>query len=212
MPQITTIAKFQNPNELNIPLATAMIVANPALATPNSADALTSLCIKIEKSLLLNALGLATYNTLQLALADIDNPLYASYKKLVEGEQYDGKIWKGLDDEYSLIAYRIFELFLTQTNEHLTGVGNTQGKPEKSTLISPRYTIAIANQNFIKGYQNGYLNEPIILNDGIFVDWFGCKDSVEVSLYQYLMDKKADFEDFDLSNFKVYETINSFGI
>jgi len=46
----------------------------------------------------------------------------------------------------------------------------------------------------------------------MFIDWFGCQDGVEVSLYQYLMDKKADFEDFDLSNFKVYETINSFGI
>jgi len=212
MPQITTIASFQNANELNIPLATTNVVANPSLATPNSTDALISLCVKTEKTLLLNALGLTTYNTLQLALADINNPLYASYKKLVEGENYDGKVWIGLDDEYSLIAYKIFELFVTQTNEHLTGVGNTQGNPEKASLISPRYKIANASQNFITRYQKGYLNEPIILDDGLFIDWFGCDNTVEVSLYQYLMDKQADFEDFDISSFRTYDTQNSFGI
>jgi len=212
MPQIVTVSYFQNPNELNIPLGVAQAVANPTLATPNSSSALTSLCVKVEKSILLNALGLTTYNTLQLALADINNPLYASYKKLVEGEEYDGKVWIGLDNEYSLIAYRIFEQFITETNEHLTGVGNTQGKPEKSTLVSPRYKIANANQQFIDKYQGGYLDYPIIYNDGEFIDWFGNQEAIEVSLYQYLLDKQADFEDFTIENFKTYETKNSFGI
>jgi len=212
MPQIVTVSYFQNANELNIPLGVAQAVANPSLATPNSSSALTSLCVKVEKSILLNALGLATYNTLQLALADINNPLYASYKKLVEGDEYDGKVWIGLDNEYSLIAYRIFEQFITETNEHLTGVGNTQGKPEKSTLISPKYKIANANQQFIKKYQDGFLNEPFIYNDGEFIDWFGNQEVVEVSLYQYLLDKQADFEDFNIEAFKTYETKNSFGI
>lgn len=212
MPQIVTVSYFQNANELNIPLGVAQAVANPTLATPNSSSALTELCVKVEKSILLNALGLTTYNTLQLALADIDNPLYASYKKLVEGENYDGKVWEGLGNNYSLIAYRIFEEYITQTNEHLTGVGNTQGKPEKATLVSPKYKIANANQTFIEKYQGGYLIEPIIYNDGEFIDYFGCNDNVEVSLYQYLLDKKADFVGFDIEKFKTYETKNSFGI
>ena len=212
MPQIVTVSYFQNPNELNIPLGVAQAVANPTLATPNSASALTSLCVRVEKSILLNALGLATYNTLQLALADINNPLYASYKKLVQGDSYDGKVWQGLNYEYSLIAYRIFEQYITETNEHLTGVGNTQGKPERATLVSPKYKIANANQQFIEKYQGGFLDYPFVYNDGEFIDWFGNQETVEISLYQYLLDKKADFADFDIEKFKTYETKNSFGI
>jgi hypothetical protein len=212
MPQIVTITYFQNPNELNIPLGVAQAVANPTLATPNSASALTSLCVRVEKSILLNALGLATYNTLQLALADINNPLYASYKKLVQGDSYDGKVWQGLNYEYSLIAYRIFEQYITETNEHLTGVGNTQGKPERANLVSPKYKIANANQQFIEKYQGGFLDYPFVYNDGEFIDWFGNQETVEISLYQYLLDKKADFVDFDIEKFKTYETKNSFGI
>jgi hypothetical protein len=212
MPQIVTITYFQNPNELNIPLGVAQAVANPTLATPNSASALTSLCVRVEKSILLNALGLATYNTLQLALADINNPLYASYKKLVQGDSYDGKVWQGLNYEYSLIAYRIFEQYITETNEHLTGVGNTQGKPERATLVSPKYKIANANQQFIEKYQGGFLDYPFVYNDGEFIDWFGNQETVEISLYQYLLDKKDDFANFDIEKFKTYETKNSFGI
>jgi len=211
MPQIVTKTYFQKANDLNIPLSVENIVANPSLQTPNSSGALDLACVRVEKSLLLNALGLTTYNTLQLAIADdYDNPLYASYEKLVKGEDYNGKVWVGLDNDYSLIAYRIYEIFITQTNETLSGVGNTQGQPEKATLVSPKYKIANASQNFIKGYQGGYLNEPII--DGIFVDYFGTQDNVEVSLYQYLLDKQADFVGFDMSNFRTYESQNSFGI
>jgi len=212
MPQIVTVTYFQNANDLNLPLSKDVLVANTAITSPSAQTALTNLCVKIERSLLLNALGLTTYNTLQLALADIDNPLYASYKKLVQGDEYDGKIWEGLDNDYSLIAYRIYEQYLTEESERLTGVGNTQGKPEKATLVSPKYKIASANQNFIQKYQSGYLQFPIIYNDGEFIDWFGNQEGVNVSLYRYLVDKASDFPDFSLDAFKCYETKNSFGI
>lgn len=211
MPQIIDKTYFQKANELNIPLGVENIVANTTLQTPNNVGALTLLCEKVEKSILLNALGLETYNTLQLALADdFTNPLYASYEKLVKGDEYDGKLWAGLDNDYSLIAYNIFEVFITETNERLSGVGNTQGTPEKANLISPKYKIASANQKFINQYQGGFLNEPIIT--GIFIDWFGNQESIYVSLYQYLTDKKADFENLNLETFRTYETKNSFGI
>ena len=210
MPQIIDVTYFQKANELNIPLSVEMVVANPSLQTPNTQQELTLLCQKVEKSILLNALGLTTYNELQLALADINNPLYASYKKLVQGDEYDDKVWNGLNYDYSLIAYRILEQFLVQSNERLTGVGNTQGNPEKSVLISPKYKIANANANFIKQYQGVYLHEPIV--DGIFIDWFGNQDSINVSLYKYLVDKAADFPDVDIAKFLIYETQNSFGI
>ena len=120
MPQIIDVTYFQKANELNIPLSVEMVVANPSLQTPNTQQELTLLCQKVEKSILLNALGLTTYNELQLALADINNPLYASYKKLVQGDEYDDKVWNGLNYDYSLIAYRILEQFLVQSNERLT--------------------------------------------------------------------------------------------
>jgi hypothetical protein len=212
MPQIIDKSKFTKANELNIPLAVENIVANPALATPNQATYLTELCIKIEKSLLLNALGLATYNTLQLALADINNPLYASYKKLVQGEQYDGKVWVGLNNDYSFIACRIYEQFLFDTNSQLSGIGNVEVNPQGANLITPAYKIASANANFLLGYQNGFLRFPIVYNDGEFIDWFGCNSDINVSLYQYLNDKSADFTDVDLGKFRTYESQNSFGI
>lgn len=213
MPNIIDITYFQNANELNIPLAKEFIVANPALETPNSSDYLTSLCEKIEKSILVNALGLQTYNELQLALADnFTNPLYASYKKLVQGDEYDNKIWIGLDNEYSLIACRIFERFLSTTNEQLSGVGTTKVNPQGASLFTPAYKIANANANFLNGYQNGFLEFPMIYDDGMFIDWFGCNNDVNVSLYQYLNDKSADFPNIDLGNFKIYESQNSFGI
>jgi len=213
MPNIIDLSYFQQANALNIPLSVQMIVANPTLETPNSATALTELITKVEKSLLLNALGLTTYNELQLAIADeFTNPLYAKYQKLVEGEEYDGKIWQGLDYEYSLIAWKIQQEFLFNTNQQLTGIGNVEVKPQGANLVTPAYKIANANANFIQQYQGGYMKYPIIYNDGEFIDWFGCNDEIEVSLYRYLTDKKVDFADVNLENFKVYETYNSFGI
>lgn len=212
MPNIIDKTYFQKANELNIPLAKEFIVANPSLETPNSSDYLTSLCEKIEKSILVNALGLQTYNELQLALADIENPLNASYKKLVQGDEYDNKIWIGLDNEYSLIAWRIFEQFLFTTNEQLSGIGAVNVNPQGASLVTPAYKIASANANFLQGYQGGFLHFPMIYNDGEFIDWYGCNNDVNVSLYQYLNDKTTDFPNVDLQNFKIYESQNSFGL
>ena len=72
------------------------------------------------------------------------------------------------------------------------------------------YKIANASVSFIKQYQGEVLNEPIV--NGIFVDWCGFNNEVEVSLYRYLSDKKTDFPNVDLDKFKFYEQINSFGI
>jgi len=210
MPQIVDKTYFQNANELNIPLSVQTLVANPTLNTPNESTYLDNLCVKIERSVLLSALGLATYNELQLALQDLDNPVNASYKKLVQGDEYDGKIWVGLDNDYSLIAYRIFEEYLTETNVRLVVNGNVQLNPEKASLLSPAFKIANANQKFIEQYQSGYLNEPIIIDN--FIDWFGSNNETFVSLYTYLIDKKADFPNWDLSKFAVYTTKNSFGL
>ena len=210
MPQIVNKSHFNKQNILYIPLASEAPLPSAVTSTPNDGTYIDALCIEIEKTILVNALGLTTYNELQLALADIDNPLYASYKKLVNGDEYDGKIWVGLNYDLSLIANAVWIEYVMQKNTNLSAVGNSQVNLEKGTLVTPMYKIANASSSFIKQYQGEYLDEPIII--GNFIDWQGCNDSVEVSLYRYLSDKKADFVNVDLNKFKFYEQLNSFGI
>ena len=211
MPQIVSKSYFNKQNILYIPLASEAPLPSAVTSTPNDGTYIDALCIEIEKTILVNALGLTTYNELQLAIADeFTNPLYASYKKLVNGDEYDGKIWVGLKYDLSLIANAVWIEYVMQKNTNLSAVGNSQVNLEKGTLVTPMYKIANASASFIKQYQGEYLNEPIII--GNFIDWQGCNDSVEVSLYRYLSDKKTDFPNVDLNKFKFYEQINSFGI
>ena len=210
MPQIVSKSYFNKQNILYIPLASEAPLPSAVTSTPNDGTYIDNLCIEIEKTILVNALGLTTYNELQLALADIDNPLNASYKKLVNGDEYDGKIWVGLKYDLSLIANAVWIEYVMQKNTNLSAVGNSQVNLEKGTLVTPMYKIANASASFIKQYQGEYLDEPIVI--GNFIDWQGCNDSVEVSLYRYLSDKKTDFPNVDLNKFKFYEQINSFGI
>ncbi len=210
MPQIVNKSYFNKQNILYIPLASEAPLPSAVTSTPNDGTYIDNLCIEIEKTILVNALGLTTYNELQLALADIDNPLNASYKKLVNGDEYDDKIWVGLKYDLSLIANAVWIEYVMQKNTNLSAVGNSQVNLEKGTLVTPMYKIANASASFIKQYQGEYLSEPIVI--GNFIDWQGCLDGVEVSLYRYLSDKKTDFPNVDLNKFKFYEQLNSFGI
>ena len=210
MPQIVNKSYFNKQNILYIPLASETPLPSAVTSTPNDGTYIDALCIEIEKTILVNALGLTTYNELQLALADIDNPLNASYKKLVNGDEYDGKIWVGLKYDLSLIANAVWIEYVMQKNTNLSAVGNSQVNLEKGTLVTPMYKIANASASFIKQYQGQILDEPIVI--GNFIDWQGGDDSVEVSLYRYLVDKKTDFPNVDLNKFKFYEQLNSFGI
>ena len=210
MPQIVSKSYFNKQNILYIPLASEAPLPSAVTSTPNDGTYIDNLCIAIEKTILVNALGLTTYNELQLALADIDNPLNASYKKLVNGDEYDGKIWVGLKYDLSLIANAVWIEYVSQKNTNLSAVGNSQVNLEKGTLVTPMYKIANASASFIKQYQGQILDEPIVI--GNFIDWQGGDDSVEVNLYRYLCDKKTDFPNVDLNKFKFYEQLNSFGI
>ena len=210
MPQIVNKSYFNKQNILYIPLASEVPLPSAVSSTPNDGTYIDDLCIEIEKTILVNSLGLTTYNELQLAFADIDNPLNASYKKLVNGDEYDGKIWVGLKHDLSLIAQAVWIEYVMQKNTNLSAVGNSQVNLEKGSLVTPMYKIANASVSFIKQYQGEVLNEPIV--NGIFVDWCGFNNEVEVSLYRYLSDKKTDFPNVDLDKFKFYEQINSFGI
>jgi len=200
--QIVNNTYFQNQNYLHIPLA----VADPS-GTPNNQTEIDFLCVKLEREILLNALGLSLYNEVK-AITDI-NAADEKFKKLIQGDEYDGKIWLGLDHDDSLIANYIFQEFVTQTDIRLSATGAKKVNPENSTTQTPKYLIAGASQNFIKQYQGEYLIEPIVIGD--FTDWYGC-NGIEKSLYGYLMDKQADFINWKPEYFRVYETKNSFGL
>lgn len=206
--QIVDKTFFNKNNGLHLPLSVVNPVSVSLQSNPNNATAIDLLCVKVEKYILLHALGLTLYNEL-FAITDFDLPENERWKKLVQGDEYDGKKWDGLDNDYSLIAYRVYEMYVTQTNTYLSATGVTKVEAENATDITPAYKIATANQNFIDKYQGDYLNNPNFY-DG-FVDWYG-NDSIEKSLYGYLMDKIADFPTWDASQFRVYETKNSFGI
>ncbi len=210
MPQIVSKSYFNKQNILYIPLASEAPLPSAVTSTPNDGTYIDALCIEIEKTILVNALGLTTYNELQLALADIDNPLNASYKKLVNGDEYDGKIWVGLKYDLSLIANAVWIEYVMQKNTNLSAVGNSQVNLEKGTLVTPMYKIANARASFKKQIQGEILSEPFVI--GNLFNGQGCLDGVEVSLYRYLSDKKTDFPNVDLNKFKFYEQINSFGI
>jgi len=206
--QIVNKSYFQKENYLFIPLS----VADPSgSVAPDNATEIDNLCIQIERDILLNALGLTLYNELYaLTGTTIELPENARWKKLVQGYEYDEKVWIGLDNDYSLIAYRVFEQFNIETAIRLSATGAKQVQGENAIQQTPKYLISTANQRFIKQYQGEYLHYPII--EGNFVDWFGCSDSIEKSLYGYLVDKMTDFPEWKQDSFKIYETQNSFGI
>jgi hypothetical protein len=207
MKQIIDISYFNKENSLYIPLA----VGDPNTGAPDNQGDLGSVCKRVEKEILINALGVALYDLLQTALDDnFVNPIYERFKFLVKGQQYDGKIWNGLDYEYSLIAQRIFEVFNTENNIRLSAVGTVKANPENAILATPVYLIANANQNFVVQYQGNYSLEPILRRE-CFVDWY-YNESVFKSLYGYLQDKQGDFPEWENTKFKAYPTKNSFGI
>jgi len=200
--QIVDKSFFNNQNYIHIPLA----VVDPS-ATPNNATELDYMCVNLEREILLNAFGLSLYNEVK-AITDIDL-VDIKFKKLIEGDEYDGKIWLGLDNSDSLIANYIYQEFVTQTDIRLSATGAKKVNPENATVQTPRYLIAGAHKNFIKQYQGEYLTTPYIENN--FIDWYGC-NGIEKSLHGYLMDKQTDFTNWKPEYFKIYETKNSFGI
>jgi hypothetical protein len=207
MKQIIDTSFFNKENSLYIPLA----VGDPNTGAPDNQGDLGSVCKKVERDVLINAFGVAMYNALQVAMErDYSDPLDNKFKLLVNGEEYDSKIWNGLNYEYSLLAFRIFEVFNTENNIRLSAVGTVKANPENAVLATPVYLIATANQSFITQYQGNWEGEPY-LHRGVFLDWY-CNEDVYKSLYGYLQDKASDFSEWEIAKFKVYATQNSFGI
>lgn len=212
MPNITQIEVFNKPNELFIPLASEQPKSFSTVSSPNNQEALTNAITLVEQDILLNVLGLSIYNELQTALNDLPNA-DQKWRDLVEGVEYDSKKWEGLSNDYSLLAFAIYYFFLNSNTQFNTAVGVAQINSENAQTVSPSYKLSNAWQKFITKYQNGYRSTPnVVFSNGVyFEDWSNSDNSVFVSLYTYLLDKKEDFG-WDLNNFKSYENINTFNL
>lgn len=213
MPSIITYEYFNKNNDLYLPLAVQQINSSNSISAPNSQKALTDLITIIERELLLNALGLTDYNLLQVALLNL--PIAdQKWKDLVNGAEYDGKVWDGLKAEHSLIAYAVKYFYLNQNTQFITSVGVAVPNSENATTVNPDYKLVNCWTKFIEKYQGNYNGCPdTYYKNGAFVtDWVGYDmDRINVSLYQFLIDKKDDYS-FETSNFLVYENKNTFGL
>lgn len=192
------------PNAIELPSITT--------DTVNDVESLTDFITMSEKSLLIKALGLSVYNQLQTALEDLPNA-DQKWKDLVNGKEYNDKLWEGLGSPKSLIAYYIYAEYLSDNSSFWSTLGVEKPQAENSQNATPFYKIASSWQTFIKKYQGNACNLPnFYINDGIsIVDYYGDDNETEVSLYRYLMDNK-DLYGWDESKFKVYEQKNSFGL
>jgi len=212
MPNITQIEVFNKANGLNIPLASNQPTTVSTVASPNTHSALETMITKVEKDVLINALGLDIYNELQTALNDLANA-DIKWRDLVDGVEYDGKVWEGLSNDYSLLAYAIYYTFINQNTQFNTAVGVAQVQSENSSIVNPAYKLTNALNEFITKYQKGFLNHPLITYKGAvqFIDWCNSDKEVYVSLYRFLNDNKEVYG-WGLDSFKFYETENTFGI
>lgn len=173
---------------------------------------LNDCCAVTEKYLLLNAFGLDLYNSLQTALDDLPNA-DQKWKDLVNGVEYEGKIWEGLNNPKSLIAYAVYYNFLNMDSEYWSTFGTVKGNAINAVNVSPFYKLTSAWNTFLKKYQHGNCSTPNYYS-GVgweFVDWHGKHDSVNVSLYEFMRDN-ADVYSWTPEYFRYYETVNTFGI
>jgi len=198
-------------NDLEIPQA----IAQPSIGsnTPTATAKLTDCITYVERKVLLGALGLANYNLLQTALADLPNAAQ-KWKDLVNGVEYDEKVWIGLKDPKSVLCYIVRHTFLDQNSTFWSTMGITKPESENSTNFTPAFELATMWQKFIEKYQKGCAVEPVRFS-GIgyeYADYYGSDEDIDVSLLQYLRDKSSDFG-FEGSKFRFYDnSINSFGL
>lgn len=200
MPNINDTTFFKN--DLFIPLATNNIATVASQQTPNNNTALTAMITQVEKEILININGLTFYNDLQTALADLPSS-DQKWQDLVNGVEYDGKYWEGLNNSNNLLAYAIYYHFNSRNVDFYTSVGMAKPNSENALQVNHTQKLVSMWQTFIDKYQKGHcFYYPY--HYYYYVD-------TNVSLWQYLNDKAVDY-DFQQSRFRLYQTINSLGL
>jgi len=216
MPNIINNTYFIN--DLYIPLGNGTVSGLPVnTSTPSNSVALADTITEVEKELSINAFGLTLYDLLQTALIDIDSA-DARFQILVKGGDYilNSKTyrWEGLNSPKSLICYAIYYDFLSNNSSFYNSIGVTKPNSENASNVNPNYKLATAWQTFLRKYQGGCLAEPFCYQDsGVhFIDYYGTNENQIRSLFQFLNDNASDYPEWTNTDFRLYESINTFGL
>lgn len=136
---------------------------------------------------------------------------------LVDGCEYDGKVWRGLNYQegsfkVSLLAYFTFWNWLNDSNSN-----NYQTQVKNADNINPTSTMVNIWNRFLEMYQGlnnfGCLPRISNVNGATFVDYYqGGTNSNYVNLLQFLQDNATDYPNAQLYTFDNLSNSNSLGL
>jgi len=137
------------------------------------------------------------------------------WKDLVNGKEYDGKVWKGLNYlegsfKVSLLAYYTYWNWVNDSY-----LSNFQIQAKNADNINPTSTLVDIWNKFLEMYQgiNNYcLPRVSNIYGTTFVDYFGNNNSKYVSLLQFLKDNPTDYSNPQLYTFENISNSNSLGL
>jgi hypothetical protein len=171
---------------------------------PTAVNAVDVAIARYEKLLLVEALGIVQYDALIAALTETSGKWY----DMLNGKIYNGKVWAGLKNENSLIAYYVYYHYLKNDRMQYTTVGLERSASKNATAINPTEKLTEVWNDFVRMYghegNEGWFYYPAFY-------WSCTEPRTEsyVSLYKFL----SDFpDDYDTTYFKQYAIKNRFGL
>ena len=192
-------------------------VPNLTSSQSGNAENLTKYGDEKPRLLLQMALGSVLFTDLdsQVTNGVLDNDADQKWKELVNGKEYDGKVWKGLNyDEgsfkVSLLAYFTYWNWL---NDSLSS--NLQVQVKNAENVNDTNSLVNVWNTFIQMYQGGVYDfgkKVYIINGTTFVDWYNGNNSNYVNLLQFLQDNPTDYPSPQLYNFGNSSNSNSLGL
>lgn len=192
-------------------------VPNLTSSQSGNAENLTKYGDEKPRLLLQNSLGSVLFTDLdsQVTNGILDNDADQKWKDLVNGKEYDGKVWKGLNyDEgsfkVSLLAYFTYWNWL---NDSLSS--NLQVQVKNAENVNDTNSLVNVWNTFIQMYQGGVYDfgkKVYIINGTTFVDWYNGNNSNYVNLLQFLQDNPLDYPNPQLYNFGNSSNSNSLGL
>jgi len=144
------------------------------------------------------------------------------WKDLVNGKEYDGKVWRGLNYQegsfkISLLAYYTFWNWLNDNTTTMGSGGEVQVQSKNANNVNPTSTLVQIWNSFIEMYQGlpyNYCYPSVsFYNGATFVDYFnGGINSNYVSLLQFLRDNPTNYPNPQLFTFVNESNSNLLGL
>jgi len=144
------------------------------------------------------------------------------WKDLVNGKEYDGKVWRGLNYQegsfkISLLAYYTFWNWLNDNVTTMGSGGEVQVQSKNANNVNPTSTLVQIWNSFIEMYQglpyNYCFPSVSFYNGATFVDYYnGGINSNYVSLLQFLRDNPTNYPNPQLFTFVNESNSNPLGL